>query len=102
MSLAKARGVDAEDVARHLVEQHDQGQRGERLGFPIAELAGHRVVVVGGEIRAHRGVELWRAAEPDLLVVEALGVIGRPEPEIEQRLCADRQGRRIGGEWHAT
>ena len=48
-----ARGA-AEDVARHLIEQHDQRQRAQGRVLPIGQGPGNGRVVIGGETGPHR------------------------------------------------
>ena len=64
-----------------------------RLPTSRSAAAGGRLVI-GEKLAAQRRIELLGALEPDLAVPLAVGIAGRSEPEIEQRL---RPGRAASG-----
>ena len=76
----------AKDVARDLVEQQHQGERALGQSFPRPQFAGGTGFVIGEKSVAQRVVEFRGALEPDLAVLFACRVAGRPKPGIEQRL----------------
>jgi hypothetical protein len=76
----------AKDVARDLVEQQHQGQRALGQSFPRSQFADGAGFEIGEKGIAQRGIKFGGALEPDLAVLFARRVAGRPEPGIEESL----------------
>ena len=73
----------AEAVARELVAEKDQRQRAFGRVPPAIEVARHRLLDPAAEARHRLGVEVGRAAPPDVAGLTVFGMAGRKEPEIE-------------------
>ena len=85
----------AKAVARELVAQKDQRQRGLGRIPPGIEPARHRLLDARAEARHRFGVELGGAAPPDLARLGMLGMAERQVPEIEDVADAGGDGRGV-------
>ncbi len=74
----------AEEIARELIEQENEGEIGVALAQPAIVGAGRRALMIGAEAAAG-AVEFGLALEPHLALAAVLRRPRRAEPEIEQR-----------------